>query len=352
MYLTQKIDLDDDLLTPFYKWFKKIAASVKSAYAICLFKGRDDLPANVKVFSLGKERGNGRLGYLWNLYRAAGPLIAGKKIDLIFIHMNEMYVYLLWPLAKLFGIPMVMWKAHGHLSRKAEFARYLVNVILTSSLSGYAINTPKRQIIGQGTDTEHFKPDGRVAERVREIIAVGRISPVKNYETIIEAANYLINEKKNDLNFTVYGAPPMAEQASYFEQLKDLVVKYNLTDKFYFPGSLPHHQILEKYLDCDILVNTSNTGSLDKVVLEAMACEKIVINSNTGYAEILSDFKDICLFEQGNSRQLIERLEKVIALSLNDRLKLGQSLRSIVVKDHNINILVERILSCFEKIVN
>lgn len=350
LYITQKIDLDDDLLLPFYKWFKKIACQIKSAYVLCLYKGRDDLPANVTVRSMGKEKGYGRLRYLGRLYGFILPLIFKKKIDLVFVHMNEIYIYLLWPFTAVFGIPIVFWKAHGHLSKRAVFAHHLVSCILTSSPTGYAVNTPKRRIIGQGTDTEYFQSDGRIAEKVKEIIAIGRISRIKNYETMIEAARLLIKVKGYDLNFTVYGAPPSDSEKDYFNKLKDLIKKYELEDNFKFPGNLPHHQILGKYLDGDVFVNTSNTGSLDKVVLEAMACERIVINSNYGYNEILADFKHLCLFKQANVEELTEKLEKVINLNADQRGQLGIKLREIVVRDHNVNILVERILKSFEDV--
>ena len=56
LIITQKIDKNDDLLGIYHKWVKKIAAKCESVRVICLYKGEYDLPDNVKVFSLGKEK--------------------------------------------------------------------------------------------------------------------------------------------------------------------------------------------------------------------------------------------------------------------------------------------------------
>ena len=102
LYLTQSVDKNDNLLAPFYKWLKLIASQVKQISAVCLREGEHgDLPGNIAVKSLGKEKGEGRRGYLRNFYQAVWPLFKSKQVDLVFVHMTEINVLLVWPLGKL-----------------------------------------------------------------------------------------------------------------------------------------------------------------------------------------------------------------------------------------------------------
>lgn len=350
LYLTQKVDKDDNLLHPFYKWMNLIAGQIKEMTAVCLEEGRhEDLASNVIVKSLGKEKGEGRRGYLRNFYQAIWPLFKNKQVDLIFVHMTEINVLLVWPLAFLFKKPIVWWKAHGHLSWKSKLATKMVKAIATSSLAGFPLATPKRNVLSQGVDTDYFRLKNIYADKIKKIIWVGRISPIKDIETLIRAADVLVNQKGYDLIFEIIGSVPLKEQQGYFEELKKEVRSRKLENVVKFVGAVPHERIVSTYQAADVFINTGQTGSLDKTVLEAMACGTIVINSNTGYQEILKDCP-FCQFAPHDDGQLVQYLEKVMAMPLEERKEWGLKLREIVVKNHNMVNLVGKLISLFEKV--
>ena len=60
LIITQKVDMNDDNLGSFHEWLKKLAEKA-DIFVIGNYVGKYDLPENVKVFSLGKEIGVGRL---------------------------------------------------------------------------------------------------------------------------------------------------------------------------------------------------------------------------------------------------------------------------------------------------
>jgi len=92
LILTQKVDKNDDILGFFHRWLKEFAGRVEKLTVICLQKGEYDLPENVKVLSLGKERGVSKLGYVLNLYKYIWVLRA--QYGHVFVHMNQEYVLL------------------------------------------------------------------------------------------------------------------------------------------------------------------------------------------------------------------------------------------------------------------
>ena len=105
LIITQKVDINDDILGFMHIWIKKLSEKIESLDVICLYKGKYDLPKNVKVFSLGKEEYSHysyachvakgsfcygvirRLVSLYRLYRFSWKLL--RRNDLLFVHMNH-----------------------------------------------------------------------------------------------------------------------------------------------------------------------------------------------------------------------------------------------------------------------
>ena len=68
LIITQKVDVNDDVLGFFVEWIRKLADKAEQVSVICLFKGEYDLPDNVKIFSLEKEEGASKMKYLKRFY--------------------------------------------------------------------------------------------------------------------------------------------------------------------------------------------------------------------------------------------------------------------------------------------
>jgi len=67
--ITQKIDKNDTVLGFFHTWLTELSTKFESVEVICLEKGKFDLPKNVTVYSLGKERGVSKISFVKNLYK-------------------------------------------------------------------------------------------------------------------------------------------------------------------------------------------------------------------------------------------------------------------------------------------
>ena len=92
LILTQKIDAEDSILGFFHEWVREFSKNTESVLVICLERGIVNLPQNVRVFSLGKESGSSRFGYILNFYKLIWKY--RKEYDSVFVHMNQVYVLL------------------------------------------------------------------------------------------------------------------------------------------------------------------------------------------------------------------------------------------------------------------
>jgi len=157
---------------------------------------------------------------------------------------------------------------------------------------------------------------------------------VKNYEVLIEAAEILKNENL-DFEIKLAGRPMLEKDKVYFEELKKLIKEKNLEDKIIFIGSVPYKDIADFYRSGDLFVNLSETGSLDKAVLEAMSSGLPVLTSNEAYFGMLEEK----YLTKNDPKEIAEK----IAYFIKNKINFAPELRQIVVKNHSLQNLIDKI---------
>ena len=159
---------------------------------------------------------------------------------------------------------------------------------------------------------------------------------MKNLHLLAEAAALL---KQQDFVFAVKfaGTPLTAADDDYYADLKKLITDRGLDEAIDFSGSIAHRQVVDFYRSADLFVNVSDTGSLDKAILEAMSCGLLVLTSNDSARKILPE------------RFIVKKDPADIAakiLSLYNQ-RPHDDLRQLVVSNHSLKGLVAKILSYY-----
>ncbi len=342
----QKIDINDDVLGFIHAWTEKLAQKLDKLYVVCLAKGEYRLPGNTKVYSLGKEKGFSKIRQLFRLQRFLLKYLPETKG--IFCHMCPIYAILSFPLTKVFNKKLVFWFAHYKKSLMLDLATSLSDVLVTSTRFAFPVESPKIRVIGQGIDTEKFKRQdfkSKTDEKFK-ILFLGRVSPSKDLKTLLLALDILVNKKNiKNIHLNIVGEPSvMKGDREYFENIRNIAKDLNLEGFISFKDRVPNYKTPEIYNQADLFVNLSGTGHFDKTTLEAMSCETIVLGCNKSYIRMLPDY---LIFPQGNAEELAQRMENIIKMPRKKREELGQTLREIIVKNHNLDNLVKRIVETF-----
>lgn len=342
LIISQKVDADDDNLGFFCYWLEKFASRLKQVYAVGLSGGKHNLPKNVTVYSLGKEKGYSKPRQLFLLQKFLFKNLS--KADGVFVHMAPIFAVLSFPLAKIFNKKLILWYAHGSVTLLLKLAEKCVDKILTASPESCRLkNRVKIEVIGHGIDTNLFKPSPKNNTQLKDkhfiILAPGRISPSKNQKTIVEAIDVLVNKMNiKDIKLQFVGSPLEYYEKEYYQQLKKIVEEKRLGDYIEFLGSILYRDMPKCYQNSDLVLNASFTGSIDKVVLEAMASGNLVLTCNEAYAPIL-DKK--YMFKRKEPRELAEKISNLKGAARDE------NLREIVVKNHNLDNLIKKITQCF-----
>lgn len=336
LIITQKVNKDDSILGFFHRWIEEFAKNVDQVTVICLEKGNLNLPENVRVFSLGKELGLSKFKILINFYKYIWKF--RKDYDAVFVHMNQIYVILGGLLWRILKKKVSLWYAHGKVSFSLRLAEKITSIVFTSTYTGFNIRSNKKKIMGQGIDVNHFKPLNNVNKNKASVVTVGRISNVKNIDSIVELVSQIEGFKLD-----IVGAPVHNNDFEYAQKIYLDVQKKGLSERVSFSGPVSQENLPNILNKSHILINLSKTNSLDKVILEALACGLQVVTTNIAAKDLLGvHFISRYSMEEDND-VLIERIKELSKKGLN---KEGID---FVVQKHSIQNLISNIVSILIK---
>jgi len=350
LILTQAVDENNPILGFFIDWIKEFAKNCEFVTVICLQEGSYNLPANVKVLSLGKENGVSQIKYLYRFYKYIWQ--ERKNYDAVFVHMNQIYVILGGWLWRLWYKKIGLWYVHKQVSHSLKLAEKIVDTIFTASKQSFRLKSKKVKIVGHGINTAIFKPtEIEKSKDFFKIITVGRIAPVKNYEILIGAIETLLGEKlRKKIEVNIIGAPQTEDESVYLEKLEKIVTDKKLESTVFFKGAIPNKEIVSHLQSADLFVNTSQTGSLDKAVLEAMACETLVVTTNEAFTEILGNLDKYLIANTNSSAELAGKMRFFISNDNEiEKKRIKKELRQIVINNCSLDRLVLKIIGVLKK---
>ncbi len=346
LMIVQKLDSRDSVFGFVSDWINELHKYVNRLYVLALYKGEYRLDEKIEVFSLGKEKKPGRIRYVINLYRLVIPLAKKGKINGIFVFQGGWYPVLLWPIKKIFAIKLVQWKVHSVVNFEMKLNMLAVDTILTAAATCFRKDSAKIKGIGHGIDTEKFKRDSRAAKRDL-VVVVGRISAIKRLKEVIRMFALLAAEKKfKDYRLEFYGLPQTKKDRKYFAALKSLVDTLGLAFCLDFKGSVEHHELARIYSEARVSLNIGNIGSLDKAILESMACETPVVMCTPAIKDQLGEYEGLLYAAQ--DEDILKNLKRILAMEQPGYEKMGRALRRIVVENHNLANLMQRIAHEFQ----
>lgn len=336
LVVTQKVDKNDENLGAFYYWFEKLGEGLEKVVLIVSSLGPSPLAANTEAYSLGKEKGRGRIGRIWKFWEFFSHHYA--KADAVLFHQIPEFAMAAAPFLVSLRKPSGLWYAHKSVTWKLKVAERIVDHVFTSSPEGFRLPSKKVHYVGQAIHTEMFRPPSSIStpETLR-LLTVGRISPVKNYETLLRASLILKEKWNRTWILSIVGGGLMARDAAYLESLKKFVKENDLLKEVHFYGSRPYSEIPSILQEHDFFVNLSRTGSLDKAVLEAMSSGLTVLTSNEAYRSLLPPQY---FLELASPEFLAGR---IMALAGEKRPNL--MLRDIVLRHHSLERTIEKIIA-------
>ena len=206
--------------------------------------------------------------------------------------------------------------------------------------------------ISCGIDLERFKPtnDGEYLRRRFAIpsdrpvlLYVGRLDKEKRIDMILRALPDI--QRFNSVHLVLAGI------GKERQTLEELAQKLGMQNAVTFTGFVPDRDLQNIYRVGDLFVMASIAELQSIVTMEAMASGLPVVAANAmALPELVHDGENGYLFSDGNSQMLAE---KVVTILSNQAMMAEMSRKSLeIIKDHDINRIVERFESIYSEIAS
>lgn len=353
LIITQKVNKDDPILGFFFRWITEFTKHFESLVVICLEKGNHDqneLPANVRVLSLGKEkipteknfRFLNKIKFIFRSYKYIWQ--ERKNYDAVFVHMNPIYIVFGGIFWRLINKKIFLWYTHRCVDLKLRIAEKFVSRVFTASKESFMLRSDKVIVTGHGIPLENFTNIIRTKELGSEpirIVHIGRITPIKNLDVLVETAKLLEDKWNKIFLIDFIGEPIYDSDKVYKNYLNDLISKHNLNNVIHFLGNVSNDKIVTELANSDLLVNLTPTGGLDKVVLESMASGVSAFSSNKTFEDYFGEYKDRLIFEEKNANDLAQKI--MTFFDSGDMSNVVKNLQKVVKERGDIVKVVNRI---------
>lgn len=343
VFVTQVLDADDAILGFVVRWVQGLARAVERVRVLALEVGdTHGLGPTVDVREIGRR---GTLGRYLRYRRFLTDAFDGEGFDTLLTHMVPRYSSAAAGIARRRGVGHFLWYTHKGVDARLRRAVGVVDKVFTASDESMRVATPKKVVTGHGIDLEHF--DARSApEHPPRLLGVGRLTESKDALTTVEGLARLV-AAGHDVHLDWIGGVRGPGDREYLARVQHRVRELGLQPRVRLHGERPYPEVPADYRRATLLVSTSRTGSVDKVVLEAMACRRPVVTCNESFPPILAELgQDAArlVFPAGDAGALAERAAALLERDQAWRDALGTRLRAIVARDHEVDGLMRRLV--------
>lgn len=298
--------------------------------------------------------------YFFELYRK-------EKFDIIRIH-SSYFVGLAAIIFKLFHPEVPIIASYLHLEEKKPLFHLIDKLIMkkfdriftisqfskNEIIKKYKIEEEKIFISYPGVNKK-YKPQKKDLSLMKKyklenkiiLLYLGGLKPRKNIKFLIKIMKEI---KKENINLLICGS------GLYGYYLKFLAKQWNLEKKIIFTGFIKEKEKVKYYNLADIFLLASKKEGFGMIALEAMACGKPVLVSNTSsLPEVIKDNVTGFLAQPEN---INDWLEKINLLSKNSELrrKMGKAAREYVLRANknkfNWQKAAQQQYDIFKKLIN
>lgn len=345
LFLTQVLDSGDAVLGFVSRWVAGMAAHCEAVRVIALEVGDvSDLPDNVDHRVVGRR---GRVGRFFKYKRFLEEALGRDGYDAVLAHMVPRYALVAEGPCLRHRARLYLWYTHKGVDARLRRAVPRVRKAFTASDESLRIDAPNKVVTGHGIDLAHFDTRGQAPAVPPRILSVGRLTPAKDPLTIVAAVSILVS-RGYDLHLDLVGGGLAAGDDAYGRSVVEQIELGGLSDRVHLHGAVPYRDVPAPFRACTVLVNASLTGSVDKVVLEAMASGRPVLTCNESFPPIFAELgerAELLAFERGNAAELADKLQAHLDMGPAERDAMGADLREIVARDHEVDALMARLVA-------
>lgn len=309
---------------------------------------------SIEVIAIGMK---GKAGFL-SAYFKLRALVKAFQPDVIHSHM--VHANLISRLLRLtVKIPKLVCTAHSNneggqlrmlayriTDKLADISTNVSQDAVNEFVAKGAVKPGRMLAIANGIDVNTFSYNSHARVTIRKelgisdkkmLLAVGRLDVPKDYPNLLHAIE-LLAQQRDDFKVFIAGEGPLRSE------LAALVKTMNIEDMVEFLGI--RRDVRELMSATDIYIMSSAWEGLPMVILEAMACECLIITTDCGG---VSEAIGSCglLVPPKNSNALADALNSALSLGDSECAELSRASRERVVESFSLDANVNAFLNLY-----
>lgn len=304
---------------------------------------------SIRVVNLGMTRRADFVVSIWRL----GKLIRELKPDVV--HGNMFHAILLTRLVRtICRIPRLISTVHnaGGADKKSRLWCYRASNFLCTAFTAVSVGAVDSfvrcgaakigvmKVVHNGVSVSHFTKHPMSTQVIRDefhidairpiILAVGRLVAEKDYLNLLRAISSTADLRS--VRVLIAGDGPLRDN------LQDMAVALGIADQVIFLGV--RHDIVALMSASNVFVLPSRSEGYGLVVAEAMACECVVVATDSGgVREVIGDAGFVV--PPCDSNALGEFLVRALAMPATAAAELGRKARSRVVEKYSLDSMLD-----------
>jgi glycosyltransferase involved in cell wall biosynthesis len=194
-------------------------------------------------------------------------------------------------------------------------------------------------VVGHGIDTELFSPKN--IPHPPSMVSIGRFSPSKKLELLIDVMKS-VRSRMPDALGRIVGDAATPENEAYAVRTKVYAEAAGVAVE----KPVTHAGVPAVLHLSDIFLNASMTSSIDKAVLEAMACGVVPVTSNVAFREMFLPWN---LFVDPTAESFADRTVGLLENG-EERKRLSAAVREEVVNKHSLARLIRLLAETYHSL--
>jgi len=233
----------------------------------------------------------------------------------------------------------------------------------------YALERERLRIIPRGADLDDFDPARVSQERVNQLAAdwavavekpafrvllPARLTPWKGHEVAIEAAARLktLSETGKGRDLTLVFCGGAQGQPEYFERLRAMINERGVGHMVHLVGDCADMPAAFAWADM-VIVPSTRPEAFGRVAVEAGAMGKpVAAAAHGGALETVVDGETGVLVKPGDAAALASSIDRVRAMSADDREAMGEKARARAVSIYSAAAMCEATLRVYEELAS
>ncbi|MFA5129315.1 MAG: glycosyltransferase [Patescibacteria group bacterium] len=332
LIITQSVDDQHPVLGFFVEWIKAFRADsrIDSVDVISFDNASMEIPGCTihRINEASKFR----------RVMAFRQTISRLQTDVVFVHMTPIWLLAGSDIWKRQKAKMSLWYTHGSNSWPLRWAVRRSNVTFTATAKAFPFASPKVAAIGHAIPPSFSSVVRRPSiDGTIRFLSVARMMPRKRIVETVEFFSRIHHiEPRSSLDLV----GPTLGSDEYALNVKKRIADLELQDAIRIITDFRIADMPDAYASHDAFLHLSETGSLDKVVLEALASGCAVFSTNPATRDALGDSWSYSgVLDDAAARIAIERAQKGVT----------EEERQRIIQAYSLSVLVTKILDQLSK---